>query len=188
MKKNLLLSLMLMVFSISMSGQIGFKAGLNVATQSVESGGITVEPGSKAGLVLGANYTTALSESFSLRPGVQFSMKGYEIDFGILGSFSANMNYIDVPVDFVYTTSKFSVNFGPYLGLLMSASVDGEDVKDQVKSTEIGLNFGVGYSFGAIGIGLNYGAGLTNISNDDTADGTVTNQVSTLYVTYTLQN
>lgn len=182
MKKLILTFFAVAAFAVTSFAQLNLKAGLNLANQTFEAGGISFEPDSKMGFLIGANYTSNLSDALSLRPGIQFSMKGSKID--ILGvSSSATFNYLEVPVDLVYSFGDLSVHAGPYLGLLMTAKSDGEDIKDDAKSTDFGLNLGLGYGFGSIGVGVNYGLGLSNI-NDDGTDGSVKNKVFSLYVTY----
>ena len=98
---------------------------------------------------------------------------------------SNNFNYFEVPVDLVYNSGNFSFHAGPYLGMLLSAKSDGVDVKDDTKSTEVGLNLGLGYSFDRIGIGANYSLGLSNV-NEDVSDGIIKNKAISFYVTYAL--
>jgi len=182
MKKLILTLFVVAAYSATSFSQLNLKAGLNLANQTFEAGGISFEPSSKVGFLVGVNYAFSMAESISLRPGVQYSGKGSKID--ILGtSSSASFNYIEVPVDFVYNTGDLSIHAGPYLGLLLSASSDGVDIKDDAKSTDFGINLGLGYNFGVIGVGANYGLGLSNI-NDDGTDGSVKNKVISIYVTY----
>ncbi|MDF1696925.1 MAG: porin family protein [Saprospiraceae bacterium] len=184
MKKTLLSLLCVAAFTLTGYSQIGFKAGINLANQTLEASGISFEPGSTVGFVLGVNYSASLSEAISLRPGLSFSSKGSEFDF--LGTSLKNtFNYLEVPIDVVYNAGNLSVHAGPYLGLLMSASSDGQDIKDEVKSSDFGLNLGLGYNFSQVGVGVQYGLGLANI-DDSEDDGTVKNKVLSIYVTYSL--
>lgn len=182
MKKLILTLFVVASFSSISFAQLNLKAGINLANQTFEAGGISFEPDSKIGFLIGINYELSIAESISLRPGIQYSGKGSKIE--ILGtSSSASFNYIEVPVDFVYNTGNLSLHAGPYLGMLLSASSDGEDIKDEAKSTDFGINFGLGYNFGVAGVGLNYGLGLSNI-NDDGSDGSVKNKVISITFTY----
>ena len=185
MKKLILSLFVVAAFSATSFAQLSLKAGVNLADQSFESSGFSADTKSKVGFLIGANYAVNLSESIALRPGIQFTLKGSKVDFGN-DEGTLSFNYIEVPVDLVYKISDFSIHAGPYLGLLMSAKADDEDVKDDVTSTDFGLNFGLGYSIGKIGVGANYGLGLSNLNNDDTDDTNVKNKVISVYVTYTL--
>ena len=39
---------------------------------------------------------------------------------------------------------RWYLHFGPYVGFLLSADIDGQDVKDNVHSTEFGSDVGIG--------------------------------------------
>ncbi len=71
---------------------------------------------------------------------------------------SLNANYLLIPLMAkFYATEQFSLEFGPQVGFLMSAKIDGEDVKDAFKSNDFALNFGAGYDATEnINIGLRY--------------------------------
>jgi len=183
MKKLLLSLFVVAAFSAASFAQLNLKAGLNLANQSFEASGISIDASSKVGFLLGVNYEAELSESIALRPGIQFTLKGSKFEF-FGTSVSSNFSYIEVPVDFVYKSGSLSVHAGPYLGLLMAASSDGEDIKDVTKSIDFGLNFGAGYNFGLIGVGVNYGLGFSNITEDP--EGSAKNKVLAFYVTYSI--
>ena len=185
MKKLILSLFVIAAFSATSFAQLNLKAGVNLANQSFDYDGLSPETSSKVAFLVGANYAANLSESIALRPGIQFTLKGSKVDFGGDES-SISFSYIEVPVDLVYKISDFSIHAGPYLGLLMSAKANDEDVKDDVTSTDFGLNFGLGYNIGKIGVGLNYGLGFSNLNNDETDDANVKNKVISVYVTYTL--
>ena len=185
MKKFLLVLFAITAFTFTSDAQFNLKAGINSANQSYSSAGISFSPGARIGFLLGANYSSSLSESLSLRPGIQFNVKGSEVEFlGVTAS--SSFNYLEIPIDLVYSSSKASLHAGPYLGFLMSASADGEDIKDEAKSLDFGLNLGLGYNFGKIGLGANYGIGISNISEDTVDDVSVTNNYFALYITYAL--
>jgi hypothetical protein len=102
-------------------------------------------------------------------------------------------DYIDIPVlvklSFGESTTKPYIMAGPYLGFLLSAknifdkftptggsaiTIDEEqDIKDETKSTDFGLNFGAGVSFpmgnNTLMLEAMYSLGLSNI-NDDSED------------------
>jgi len=184
--KKLFLSLFVMAtFSITSTAQLNLKAGITLANQVIDFGGISLSQNLKTGFLIGANYEFQVSESMELRPGIQFSLKWSNFEFGGMTVLSNNFNYIEVPVDLVYNSGNFSFHAGPYLGMLISAKSDGEDVKDDIKPTEVGLNLGIGYSIDRIGIGANYGLGLSNI-NEEVSDGIVKNKAISFYVTFAL--
>ena len=99
------------------------------------------------------------------------------------------LNYINLPVMFkYYVANSFNVEVGPKVGFLTSAkskfeykertqgggfddtyTESGEmDVKDNVKSVDFGLNFGLGYKLdNGLNFGARYNLGLTNINDVD---------------------
>jgi hypothetical protein len=184
--KKLLLSLFVVTALVSSSfAQLSLKAGVNFANQSAESGGISIDPSSRIGYLIGVNFAANVTESIVFRPGIQFTLKGSKIEFA--GSdISSNFNYVEVPLDLVYNFNDLSIHAGPYLGLLMSATSEGDDIKEFVKTADLGINIGAGFSFSHFGVGINYGLGLSNINDDSMDDTNVKNKVINIYVTYTL--
>lgn len=185
MKKLILSLLVVAAFSATSFAQLSLKAGVNLANQSFESGGISFSPSTNPGFLVGANFAVNVTQSLAVRPGLQFTLKGSKFEFGP-DNFKSNFSYIEVPVDLVFNSGGLSIHAGPYLGLLMSATSNGDDIKDSAKSADFGLNLGLGYRLGSFGVGANYGLGLGNISDDDTEDITIKNKVFSVYVTYTL--
>ena len=56
MKKLILSLLVVAAFSATSFAQLSLKAGVNLANQSLESGGFSLDPSSKIGFLIGANY------------------------------------------------------------------------------------------------------------------------------------
>ena len=164
--------------------QIGFRVGGNLAHQPAEFGGNSLERTSKLGFLVGVNYKLKLSESLALRPGIQFASKGYSIEVNGL-EVEPNFNYLEVPVDVVFAYGNLGIHAGPYAAFLISAKALDLDLKEEVKSIDAGLNFGLGYTISSVSIGANYGLGLSNISNYKIVSS-VKNKVLSIYLTYTL--
>jgi len=199
MKKLLLTAvtfLMIGMFNYA-SAQFGARVGLNMANVVFDEDD-EIDFDNKIAFHAGVFYEHAINESIYIRPAALISLKGAQIseDFGgTTISQSVNFSYLEVPIDLVYKiavgSNSLNINAGPYLGLLMSANTkfdDGmseetEDVKDQLKGIDFGLNFGVEYQLSQLGIGAGYGLGLANI--DDSGDDIpVKNKNLTFYVTY----
>ena len=70
--------------------------------------------------------------------------------------------------------TKPYVMAGPTVGWLLSAEVDGEDIKDDVKSIDFGIAFGGGVSLpmgnNTVFVEGRYSLGLTDINDDPTDD------------------
>jgi opacity protein-like surface antigen len=118
-----------------------------------------------------------ISEKFSVQPELIYSMQGsdYSEDFeGDDFEGSVKVNYLNIPLMAkYYVADGFSLEAGPQIGLLVSATDEYEDeeddIKDFLKSTDFGINFGLGYKLES---GLNftarYNIGLSdNLDADD---------------------
>jgi len=170
MKKNVLLMTILSLVCASAYSQgisFGIKAGVNVADVAVSSSGNVSSPDPLIGIHGGAYLTAMFTEHIGLQPEVLYSGEGYKS-----GSQKLHLNYITIPVLFRYSVNDLlSFHVGPQFGILASAKdQDSNDAKDLFKSSNLGVAIG-----GAIDLpmGLNftlrYVAGLSNISNFDTA-------------------
>jgi hypothetical protein len=160
------------IFSISayvhaQQTHFGIKAGLNVASLSVDGG---EDYDSKVGLHLGGLAHIHVSQHFAVQPELVFSMQGGESDND---DFKFKLNYINVPVMLQYMTNDgFRLQTGPQFGFLVGAETkfgDVEvDVKDELNGFDFAWSFGAGYLFpGGVGIDARYNLGLTNIEEDD---------------------
>ena len=150
----------------TLSGQLNIQAGLNGSSIRIETDGFSVETDSKPGFHIGAMYRTRISNSFFFTSGAQFSQKGASF----AGIFDFTLNYIDIPILFVYQKDPergFFADFGLYAAALISADSEGEDIKDGFKSADFGLMLGAGYDFGKIMVGIRGGIGFPNITADD---------------------
>ena len=173
------------IFAQSDAMQFGVKVGLNLANASVdpEPEGVSFVAVTKFGL--GGIMIYPLSEVLSLQVEAMYLLKGSkaEIDFfGEVFDVKLNLAYLSVPVMGRYNlgsedTSPYIV-VGPEFGFLLSAKSkfngEEEDIKDDFKSLDLGLNIGAGVSmnmgatpmFGEV----RYSLGLSDI--DDNDDGT----------------
>nr|WP_321453546.1 porin family protein [uncultured Carboxylicivirga sp.] len=196
--KKLLFIAAIMAISMSSFAQVkyGVKAGVNFANGT----GDDFENGDmRTSLQAGAFARFSLSETFAFQPELLYSGQGSkysESETGYSYDQTLKLNYLNIPLMFKYYASNgFNIQAGPQLGFLMSAKMkeeetaDGttisveEDIKDQVKGFDFGLDFGLGYDLeSGLGFDLRYGLGLTNIVDNDDADGK--NSVISLAVSY----
>ena len=187
MKSIKILGLLLIMMSVgySLQAQFTIQAGVNASSWRASFEGITVETDSRAGFHLGATYSTPVSNKFMFKPGLLYSQKGANFGDGFF-NVDAVQNYLEVPLTFVYQNNPakgFFAEGGPYIGFLLSAESEGEDIKETFNSTDLGINLGLGYDFGKILIGVRGGLGITNIAVDDGGleGGSVTNSNGQLY-------
>ncbi|RVT77476.1 porin family protein [Flavobacterium sufflavum] len=91
---------------------------------------------------VGANYF--FNDRWSLLSGLIYQPMGTEFS-----GFKDELKYVTIPVNASWhfgSTRKWNLNFGPSIGFLTSAKTsDGDDFKDEMNSTQIGLNVGIGY-------------------------------------------
>ncbi|MCL9806140.1 PorT family protein [Flavobacterium amniphilum] len=168
-------------FANAQETKFGVKGGLNLADWSGDDAdGID----SKIGFHIGGFAEIKVSDKFAVQPELLYSAQGGKADGG-----KVNVDYINIPVMAkFYATEQFSIEAGPQVGFLMSAKVkpdsgDDVDIKDQLKSTDFGVNVGLGYNFTEnVSAGLRYNLGLSNIVDADGAD--VKNNVFSLSVGY----
>jgi hypothetical protein len=145
------------------SVNIGTKIGLNSYTiNNDNNSGFD----SKLGLHVGLLGHIHLDEQFALQPEIVYSMQGAKS-----GNTNFNLDYINVPVLVQYMFDNgFRLQAGPQLGFLINAKAENNnssaDVKDDFKSIDAGLSFGVGYIHTPTSLGFDarYNLGLSDIS------------------------
>ena len=186
MKRIIPLLFLTLFLSSDSFSQFSAKGGINIA--KFKSGTFTnalVDVSTyKNGILFGFNYKFRLSELASLRPGMQYSPKGNKVIFR--GSdFSTNLNYLEVPIDFVYAIGRLSIHTGPYVAYLLTASSSAQNIKENMRPFDLGLNLGTAISEGDLGIGFNYALGLRTVSKNSMTSFFSTNKVLSVYLTYT---
>ena len=91
----------------------------------------------------GADLDFYFNDRWSLRSGLLFQTMGTKFR-----GYKEELNYVTIPVNANWhfgSTRKWNLNFGPSIGFLTSAEGNGRDIKDLANSTQIGLNYGIGY-------------------------------------------
>lgn len=175
MKKIFLAVSMITLFAAgayaqSISG--GLKGGLNLANLNGDIEGTTM----KIGYHVGGYANIGFSEAMSLQPEILFNAVGAKAEEGD-GSF--NINYVSVPVMFIYSLGAVNIQAGPQLGFLMSAKIKADDeeadMKEFFKGTDFGFNVGLGANFGKVNAAARYCIGLSNIA--DSEEGELKNGV-----------
>jgi hypothetical protein len=172
---------------------IGAKAGLNLANVS---GDDVDDTDMRIGFHLGGYANIAFSEALSLQPELLYNSVGAKTTGeGITGDdedVTFKLNYISIPVSLMYSFGAFSVHAGPQLSFLASAktasdddALDGNDIKDGYKSTDLGFNLGIGGNFGKLNATARYSMGLSSI-DDSGFDADVKNSVIQLSLGYKL--
>lgn len=200
MKKTITIVLALFLigaFTNQANAQLEARAGLVLA--KIKSGflGVTATSDARIGVQLGATYNKSINDNISFRPGLMYTMKGGSAEDDSGETEGGTLGYIGIPLDFVYSTpineNTLSLHAGPYIDYLLHGT-DG--AKDELNSTDLGINFGVGFDLGQIGFGVNFSAGLTKTFSEEIEDGGIgifdfgevytKNKFTSLYLTYNL--
>lgn len=136
MKKLLFTASLSTVFALcNAQTSFGIQAGANFASAKVESidGATTTKLNvkSKTGLVIGALAEIHLASFIHFRPELNFIQKGFKLDEtnrdggnAYREKLKATLNYIELPLNFVYSApagqGSFFVGLGPTLGFGIS--------------------------------------------------------------------
>lgn len=106
-----------------------------------------------------------ISEKFSLQPELLYSGQGYDTGIDTEGTIA--LNYLNIPVIAkYYVTKKLSLKAGPQIGFLLSTKGGTHDYKDLFKTTDFGVNLGIGYKIdNSLNFGARYVLGLSNIND-----------------------
>ena len=197
------LMILLTAFSSSAQTSIGFTAGASFASVTVKSGGLSASPKSKTGITAGIVIDAPLGTNFNFQPALNFVQKGYKIK-DETGKETVNLNYLEVPLNFVYSTKRnegFFIGAGPSIAYGISGMDkftasgmpdDNQKIKfgsgaDEVKTFDFGANAVAGYRMkGGFMITGNYNLGLSKINNDDGSGdvGTIKNKYFSIKIGY----
>lgn len=175
MKKTLYLAGLLLVASVAMAQEqstasFGLKTGLNL---SIFSASVNSEPAFRPAIHLGFYGKVPMKNKFYFRPELYYSGQGQKTDYVIpssgqsVGSTTTSLNYLNIAL-LSGTGGKFSFEFGPQVGFLLSSrekgTIDGEeiddDLKDVMRPIDLSLVLGLAVRAGEtvdLGVRLNYG-------------------------------
>ena len=171
---------------------VGIHAGVNMFNiNGKNAAGTELSNKLNTGFSGGLDIAVPLGSGFYLQPGVDFTQKGTETEGGI----KTTLNYIDIPVTFVYKpivgTGSMVLGFGPYLGYGVGGKVtnaNGTSTKvvyrdefdrqvpgttTQLRKSDAGANFLAGYEFAnKLSLNLKAQLGLKDINPDMGNEGT----------------
>jgi len=169
----------------------GAEAGLNMSNVTISPSPST-SPTMAIGARVGVIMDYAITDNFSIQPGVLFAMMGYKVD-----PITLHLNYIQIPISVLYKfdagPGKLFVGLTPYLGYGISASWGGApsgtpdpkfgSADGDIKALDFGIGAQIGYE---LPMGLlfraGYDYGLGNLSN--TSGETVHNTCINISVGY----
>lgn len=182
MKIKLLPILVLVLFGTVGFGQIGIRAGVNLADINADG----YDGSAKLGFNLGFFYQIEAGDMVMIQPELNFMQQGSKSSSEFMGTkieTQLTINYFQVPlmVKAVFgdrSATSFFVEAGPYLGYGLSASskiclgdecesetIDWEN--DGLKRLDFGIQAGAGVNINAnLFINARYVLGLANINED----------------------
>ncbi len=188
--RRMIVSLLPLLIAAPLVGQtmVGVRAGLNRSTISGEGGG---GQDARLGMIVGVDAALPLAGAIELRVGGAYAQKGSGASEEGIGSFSLEMDYMQVSALARLGTPRgegvsVGVLLGPWAAFNLScnaaANVDfgefgsvNESVScgDDVKGTDIGIAAGAGLELAVseglrLGLDLVYAIGLANL--DDSSD------------------
>ncbi|MFV7235983.1 MULTISPECIES: porin family protein [Flavobacterium] len=208
MKKYILTAVTVFVFALTNAQKVNFgaKAGLNVANLT----GYFPDSSPLIGFNAGIFTEIKITDKFAVQPELLFSTQGNKMKIPVLDASSVflysydgkwNLSYLNLPVMAkYYILDKLSIEAGPQIGLLLSAkakyssdralpslntSTSEYDIKNYLKSIDLGLNFGAVYDVSKnLSVNFRYNLGLANINNEPMSSSNIKNKVFSLSLGY----
>jgi long-subunit fatty acid transport protein len=207
MKKIFLSAVAVLAFGFTNAQGVKFgaKAALNVSTLTGDVENVS----SLLGFQVGGFAEIKLSEKFAVQPELMYSTQGAKSSYtessggaSLKLESKSKLSYLNIPVMAKYfVTPKFSLEFGPQIGFLMSAKQDisstgtfggvsvseseSIDIKDKTSSVDFSINFGTGYDFTEnLTVGLRYNLGLTNVVDIKDSKDSIKNGVLSVSLGY----
>jgi hypothetical protein len=159
----------------------GFKAGLNFANQTFSSDVASLSPDGRTSWHAGF-FATIKMGTLGLQPEVLYNSVGAEFDGSV-----RKIDYVSIPVMVRINFAKIvNIHAGPQFGLLLSAKDEDIDIKDELKSTDLGIGVGIGLDIPmGLTASLRYTFGISDI-NDLSGDGSLKNNVMQVSLGYKL--
>ncbi|WP_437400014.1 porin family protein [Flagellimonas lutimaris] len=162
MKKQLSLVILSMIAFLHVNAQdggdfeFGMHSGLNLANVIISDG--LSDTNTRVSFNAGISGEYYFSDRWGLKGKLIYDSKGWADGFiedeenNSSTTTNFKLNYLSIPIMANWhfgSNRNWYLNFGPYMGLLISAkdSELGIDVKEVFKSIDLGLALGIGYKF-----------------------------------------
>lgn len=171
---------------------VGIHAGVNMYNINGKNAtGADLENDLNTGFSAGLDVAIPLGAGYYIQPGVSFVQKGTETNNNI----KTTLNYIDIPVNFVYKpllgSGNLLLGFGPYIGFGIGGEVEDANGTEtdvefrdefdrtlpasttQLRRSDAGANVLAGYEFANnLSLTLKGQLGLKDINPDMSNEGT----------------
>ena len=195
MKRNLILSVVLMIAVISSAIAQNFRVGI---AGGIDASKIALSGGSGGPLNFrtepagGLSFEAVISPTFSVQLEGNYSAQGTGVtDPEATTAGSYQFSYITIPLlAKLYGNKQLSFLVGPQLGILVKAKTKSSgdpdiDVKDQLETTDFYAVFGAEYRFAnGVFISSRYNAGLKNIVKDESTNTEIKNRYFSFRIGY----
>lgn len=179
----------------------GITAGASFANQKISSHDVKASLETKTGFTAGAVLLVPLNKHFSLQPQLNFVQKGCKLENTDLQQ-TRTINYLELPVNFLFNTGGFFMGLGPSFAWGLSGSdniqFEGGSFQDAKSSIHFGtgeydinrFDFGINFTAGYIIkshflIAANFTDGLSKVTN---TGGTITNKYFAIKVGYLISS
>jgi hypothetical protein len=199
----IILSFILSINAFSQNLSLGVKGGLNLSNMIVKNDDETLSADYKmlAGFHVYPFIEYSFSDLFAIDAGLNFQSRGYSI-IEDNSKYRFTTLYLDIPINakfnFDLGSVKLFCNVGPYVAFGIGGTVYTEatigshtisarrdiDWGDDLKSTDFGLNIGVGLDINKFIVGLNYSGGIANLYNIHDYDNRAYNYVLSISLGY----
>jgi hypothetical protein len=139
---------------------IGAKAGANISKFDAEGADNLTS-------FVGGAFALVKLTKIGIQPELLFSQQGASV-----GDFDLKTSYVAIPVMLkLYLAAGLNIQAGPQFGFLTAAELDGVDVKDGFKKSDVSANIGLGWDlpFG-LTIDARYNLGLSDVSDGVSAE------------------
>lgn len=204
MKKFVLILIALFTLSLTNAQDIslGLKAGVNYAGTLTSDADYNDYFDAHIGPHFGVVANFAINNDFAVQGELLYSPSGFnrndtfetlagDVKYDVTGK----VNYLTIPIMAkYYFVDGLSLEAGPYVGFLLSATLDGtveapailggtttfdkQDIKEDYNSTDIGIAVGASYKMeNGLFFSLRYNLGMTDINAEDLSEIAVTDGV-----------
>jgi hypothetical protein len=183
--KKILLVAVLSSAIVTVNAQATFGLHLDGVSSNMEykASGFTMKADSKIGWKVGAVANLPLAGTFAFMPQLNLVSKGNKMDNSGTTS-STNLTYVELPLNFVYTSGGFFGGFGPSVAFGVGGKSkesgspdvtvkfdgkanDGSDENIHLKALDFGGQVIAGYKLSSgLFFNAHYNLGLSNISPD----------------------
>lgn|SRR5690554_149976 len=188
--------LLMIIFNLNAQVSVAPKIGLSYSKLTGDLSNLAVMPGAYFGGMINLKVHT----NYSLQSGIMLSGKGTALKYSENDRDEILITYFEFPLNNVFTLEAgsgfFQIFGGPYFGMAVNAQYKyledendmkekipiGKSVNDEIKPSDIGVTFGLGYIFEGLEFQIGYSGSLTNVSN--LRQETLKNKVVTASLAY----